>query len=731
MLHRAPHRTTRLLALVAIVVTLLAAPAGGFALLQRYDDRSSPATGHAQVVAHGVAELPGGEVAWRLSEAVAPVVENASLAGRDLGFVIATAGTIVVNRASQQDLPQNQDPARYTAVGAETQTRVALGEAAFVETGRTEQRASLSGVPMPYYELSLVPASQANDAGDGSLLYASDPFEAPTGMRDLDLIRDVLNVREATTIDAGDAPTLIHVVAGSVVVTVGDQYIALSDGQSVTVEGIATLKANDLGAEILAAVIGAEVPPMPRFFGTVEVTIRACPSGVTASELRNASAAGDAAPFQQCTPLEDATDVGLRLSLRGPDEFMSSISRARPSETEGDAVYTWYNLELGEYTLPNLGQYPEGGYLSRVVTDGDLGIVESDAFAITRDDPDITRVYYLLQEEETGVLSITYHVCDVVAIEAFDPYSCEPFAYGVNTGISSASMGTLSNGSGVEVSPGVIVWSDLDIAGDESPGSGDVGYYLIDFAIDDDPSSPDTRVFVDGANFLPGSGVYEVWLTPDDPHQAVDYYLVNAGNPRIGSASVTGFVCPAETSSVSQCITGQSFAVLDATLYVSGTSALGLGSAARYGNSYTWSSLPVPLTVTLDGASVALPEGYAFIGIYESYSGSSGTAATAQLSAGAPTADFVVLAIASGTSVSGDSDGDGLTDAQEIDIYGTSPNAADTDGDSLGDGAEVFTYETDPLSPDTDVDCYTDGLEVGSGANPLSPSSIPAGECDI
>jgi hypothetical protein len=721
----------RFATLITLLALLVAGPVGVNALLQRYDDRSSPATGHAQVVAQGVSELPGGEVAWRLVESRAQVVEDAELATRDLGFVIATAGTIVVNRATQQDLPQNQDPSKYTAVGAENQTRIALGEAAFVEAGRTEQRASLSGVPIPYYELSLVPSSRASDPGDGALLYASDAFAAPTGLRDLDLVRDILNVRESTTIDAGEAPTLIHVTAGSVIVQVGADFVALEGGQSMTVAGVAIIQANDLGAEILAAVVGAEAPPMPRFFGTVEVTIRVCPQGVTATKLRNASASGDAAPFQQCTPLEDATDSGLRLSLRGPDSFISSISRARQSETAGDAVYTWYNLKLGEYALPDLGQYPEGGYLSRIVTDGDLGIVEGDTFAITRDDPDVVRVYYLLQEEETGTISITYHVCDVVAIEEFDPYACDPFQYGVTTGISSATMGTLGNSAGVEVSPGVIVWSDLDVADDESPGSGDAGYYLIDFAIDDDPYSADTRVFVDGANFLPTSGVYEVGLTPDDPHRSVDYYLVNAGNPRIGSASITGYVCPSETSSISQCITGPSFAVLDATLVASGGSPLGLGSAGRSGNTYTWSRLPVPMDVRLDGAAVSLPAGYAFVGVYESYSGSSGTSATGSLSAGSPTADFIVLAVAGGSSGSSDSDGDGLTDAQEVDIYGTSPNAFDTDGDGLSDGAEVITYGTDPLAPDTDGDCYSDGLEVGSGANPLSSTSVPAGACDV
>jgi hypothetical protein len=63
-----------------------------------------------------------------------------------------------------------------------------------------------------------------------------------------------------------------------------------------------------------------------------------------------------------------------------------------------------------------------------------------------------------------------------------------------------------------------------------------------------------------------------------------------------------------------------------------------------------------------------------------------------------------------------DSDGDGLTDAQEA-ALGTDPNNPDTDGDGIPDGQEVNQYHTDPLNPDTDGDGLTDGQEVTGSAN--------------
>ena len=70
-----------------------------------------------------------------------------------------------------------------------------------------------------------------------------------------------------------------------------------------------------------------------------------------------------------------------------------------------------------------------------------------------------------------------------------------------------------------------------------------------------------------------------------------------------------------------------------------------------------------------------------------------------------------------GTTV--DSDGDGLTDDDEINTYGTDPMVADTDGDGLSDGDELLVHGTDPLVSDTDDDGSNDGLEVFMGTDPL------------
>ena len=58
-----------------------------------------------------------------------------------------------------------------------------------------------------------------------------------------------------------------------------------------------------------------------------------------------------------------------------------------------------------------------------------------------------------------------------------------------------------------------------------------------------------------------------------------------------------------------------------------------------------------------------------------------------------------------------DADGDGLSDGVE-DYIGTDPHDPTTDGDSLTDGEEIDVYGTDPLCRDTDGDGLDDDMEL-------------------
>ncbi|MCI5073316.1 OmpA family protein [bacterium] len=77
-----------------------------------------------------------------------------------------------------------------------------------------------------------------------------------------------------------------------------------------------------------------------------------------------------------------------------------------------------------------------------------------------------------------------------------------------------------------------------------------------------------------------------------------------------------------------------------------------------------------------------------------------------------------------------DSDNDGLTDCEEDGTYGTDRNDADTDNGGINDGDEVNIFNSNPLDPtddcptvrDTDGDGLTDCEEIDLGLDPSDPN---------
>ena len=64
-----------------------------------------------------------------------------------------------------------------------------------------------------------------------------------------------------------------------------------------------------------------------------------------------------------------------------------------------------------------------------------------------------------------------------------------------------------------------------------------------------------------------------------------------------------------------------------------------------------------------------------------------------------------------------DDDNDGVSNADEITLYGSNPNDPDSDGDGLTDGEEV-QHGTNPMEEDSDGDGFEDGYELRAGTNP-------------
>lgn len=78
-----------------------------------------------------------------------------------------------------------------------------------------------------------------------------------------------------------------------------------------------------------------------------------------------------------------------------------------------------------------------------------------------------------------------------------------------------------------------------------------------------------------------------------------------------------------------------------------------------------------------------------------------------------------------------DNDQDGLMDGPEVLLFNTNPLIIDSDGDGLKDGEEALRYFTEPLDPDSDGDGLGDAEEIiRYGTNPLTADSDGDGLTD-
>lgn len=351
--------------LLPLLLVLAAALTSSHLASAQRAETTSPASGHGEVIAQGVATMPKVPVGWRVLQIDAKPIEDAPVAERSLGFVLAGEGDVLV-----------------TAEAGE-QTLLAPGEALLTLQGAKEQRASTSNKPVSYYALELVVAPDLENQatiGSGELLFAGEAFTAPKGDRDLNLVRDVLDKGEATEIFGAQGPVLILVTSGEVEVSGDDDDATLQAGEAAVLSGDLSFRATRNGSTFVAATIGAQMPSAPRqatarptaqpaASGKFSVTTYACPAGTSIETLDTDACA-----------VSDDSLIAWSLVGDDPDETIGE----EDVETDGPTT-TWTGLPAGTYFLHLSAESFASGY-------SDYFIPSSDQ--VTREDENTTKLYY-------------------------------------------------------------------------------------------------------------------------------------------------------------------------------------------------------------------------------------------------------------------------------------------------------------------------------------------------
>ena len=296
-------------------------------------DDPSPATRHAQVIAHGVAPMPADEIAWRLAVDRAMPPARADAEERLAGFILADKGVIAL---------VDQDGPRLA--------RLAPGEAIWTEPGVARDVVGLERKSPDYYDIAIVPATEVAESDQGVI--GGAPFLAPTGDAfDVDLIRDLLNRAEESIVSTGPSPALLLVTSGVVFVESSGGLVEMRTGDAAQVAGdVVITGASRVPAAFVVARIGPEVPaPAIAEASPVHGTPAPNATPVSAEESASLAISASLCPIAYAGGNEVVDcalpAVGARFIL------VSDDAPTATAQVNDDGAGTFTGIEPGQYTL--------------------------------------------------------------------------------------------------------------------------------------------------------------------------------------------------------------------------------------------------------------------------------------------------------------------------------------------------------------------------------------------
>lgn len=342
-MHSACGSTRAALGALVLALALFMAgavlPAAAFQANQDF----TPAGGAAHVIAQGVVALPEGDAVWRTVRTRAPLPADAPFEARSLGFVLASAGPLLLVDQTTGE-----------------QVRLGSGEAAMVREGAVQQRSSLGAQPVSYLSIELVSVDAPAPPTEATVLQPGQPFPAPAGLHDLDLLSANLAADEMFTIPDSGAKNVVLVTGGAANVgRPGSDPVVLLAGEAASFSGELQVQVagasgggQDEEVSFVVAMIGPEVSPPVMDAGTTE----------TADTLGTpAAVSGQGAITVEvftCPPGMDADSVAAAACAPTLEDFDVTISGemlAGPL-TLGDAAasagaFTWSGLPYGDYLI--------------------------------------------------------------------------------------------------------------------------------------------------------------------------------------------------------------------------------------------------------------------------------------------------------------------------------------------------------------------------------------------
>ncbi|MEZ4563401.1 MAG: hypothetical protein R2853_11740 [Thermomicrobiales bacterium] len=408
----------------------------------------APGTPGAQTVAHGVMAMPSEMMVWQSELQRAVVAPRAGAMPQPGGFVLADTGDLAITDADGKPLQ-----------------RLSPGEATWIDPGANRAIVSLEGRSAGFLRISLIPASFVPD--DPGATSNGEPFAAPTGIADLDLLRGVLARSEELAVSSGESPALLQVTSGKVFVTDENGEVrAVSAGSPLQFQGHLALSGGSRGpAAFVIARLGPSLPARlalldPNATPAASPTARpgATPVSLTATAALSVEAWICPPGYDASTPATACTApaAGVRFTVDPAGDSVNSLVDA-----EGTAVFP--PLPPGTATLRAI--LPEGATTAvatcRNVRGDALGRVRNSALTLPLAPGSTVRCSWLVSPGEVwpaATLSVAVLACPPgMVADALHPEFCLPPETDIDVRLSLEGVVL----EPTQVSEGLWVWGPL------------------------------------------------------------------------------------------------------------------------------------------------------------------------------------------------------------------------------------------------------------------------------
>jgi len=199
---------------------------------------------HAEVIAQGLAIPPTEPAAWRVREVTLPQSDQAESETDGFSFTLQMQGVSVM----RNDITNKR-------------ARLEAGEAYFMSADDPYTRRAEGDRTSRAWIFEVVAPNASTEGLEGDVIFTSNTIESwPAGVRDLELVRNILLPGESSTLPIHLAPALVMITSGSIdVVEPGGTPRTLNARQGLVADELTLTNNSDNQATYVVVTIGQRV----------------------------------------------------------------------------------------------------------------------------------------------------------------------------------------------------------------------------------------------------------------------------------------------------------------------------------------------------------------------------------------------------------------------------------------------------------------------------------------